>query len=193
MPSKLLRDLRTVPNLITLSRIGLIVVAGPIYLYWSEPVAMVLAVVAGLTDYVDGAVARATGQVTFLGEVLDHFCDLAFESSILLMTIVRGFFPPVVLMLYLLRELWVTCLRRFVASRGTNLPSNLVGKLKTNLLMWGFLPTFLSLWGHPASLQGVLGTIGRVAVGTGLVLGYISGWQYTRRFWRIYDGAGSGA
>jgi phosphatidylglycerophosphate synthase len=138
-------------------------------------------------------VARATGQVTFLGEVLDHFCDLCLESSVLLMAVTVGFFPPVVLLIYLLREFWVTCLRRFVASTGNNIPSSIVGKVKTNLLMWGFLPMILSISGQLPSLEPYLGHLARVSVGLGLVLSYISGWGYTRSFFAIYERAGAKA
>src|SRR5687767_9169860 len=144
MKSSLGRDIRTIPNLITLSRIVLLLVAATIYFSTAHRgVAIALAVIAGVTDYLDGAIARATGQVTRLGEILDLFCDLCFESLALTVAIHAGFFPAYFILLYLFREFWVLTIRRSMAHAGKNIPSSLLGKLKTNLVMWGFLPTFL--------------------------------------------------
>src|SRR5262249_23966695 len=155
--------------------------------YYSRGLGIGLAIIAALTDYLDGAIARATGQVTFLGEVLDHFCDLCFESLVLLIAVSGGFFPPIVLFIYLLREFWVSGMRRFVARTGQNIPSNVIGKLKTNLLMWGFLPTMVSVGGLLPRFEPALGNVGRVMIGIGLLFSYVSALRYTRSFFEIYD------
>ena len=147
MATTLGRDIRTIPNLITLSRIVLMLIATALYFAGRQGVAIALAVLAGVTDYLDGAIARATGQVTRLGEILDQFCDLCYESLALTVAIHAGFFPPYFILLYLFREFWVLSIRRSLAYAGKNIPSSLLGKLKTNLVMWGFLPTFLALSG----------------------------------------------
>jgi cardiolipin synthase (CMP-forming) len=187
MPSSLARDIRTIPNLITLSRIALLIVAAAVYFVLGQrAVAIVLAVVAGVTDYLDGAIARATGQVTRLGEILDQFCDLCFESLVLTVASVAGFFPPWVILVYLMREFWVLAIRRYVAEKGANIPSSLAGKLKTNLVMWGFLPTFLSLAGVFPQAEPHLARAGRIMVGAGLLFSYASAWGYTRAFAGAY-------
>ena len=187
MQSGLGRDIRTIPNLITLSRIVLLLVAASLYFTTDyDGSAIVLAVIAGVTDYLDGAVARATGQVTRLGEILDLFCDLFYESFVLLVAVQSDFFPPWVLLLYLFREFWVTSIRRYVEGQGRSIPSSLVGKLKTNFIMWGFLPTFLALGGVFPSLKAEFTVAGRVMVGIGLFLSYLSGWGYTRAFVAAY-------
>ena len=89
MASTFARDLRTAPNLITLSRIALILAAVPLYLHGLQGLGMGMAILAGLTDYADGIVARRTGQVTRLGEILDQFSDLVYESLLLLLAVHR--------------------------------------------------------------------------------------------------------
>jgi len=102
-------DLTTAPNLITLSRIVLVLVAAGLFFVGFERPGILLAVVGGLTDYLDGWLARRTGQVTRLGELLDQFCDIFFESLVLYLAIARyQFLPPWVLIVYLGREFWVT-------------------------------------------------------------------------------------
>lgn len=191
MGSAFSRDIRTLPNVITIARIVLIVAAAAIYFAGYTTVGIVLAVIAGVTDYVDGAVARATGQVTRLGEILDQFSDLAYESLVLLVAVVQGFFPPAVLLIYLVREFWVTCIRRYMAETRQNIPSSIFGKLKTNFIMWGFLPTFLSITAVLPQLEPWLGHFARFAVGMGLVFSYLSAWLYTRAFVTGYTREGA--
>jgi CDP-diacylglycerol--glycerol-3-phosphate 3-phosphatidyltransferase len=185
--AQLSRDLRTVPNVLTLTRIGLLVVAAVIYFYVSRVTGIVLAVVAGVTDYADGAIARATGQVTRLGEILDQFSDLVFESIAMIVAVFSGIFSPLYLVAYLLRELWVMSVRRFMAGHGLNISSSWLGKAKTNVLMWSFLPTFLSASEVWPGAHASLATAGRVLAAIGLAMGWASGWSYTRQFARGYD------
>jgi len=184
--SNLSSDIRTIPNLITLSRILLLGVGGVLYFSGHKPMGIALAVLAGLTDYLDGWVARATGQVTRLGEILDQFCDLCFESFIFVTAVDAGFFPPYVIVVYLLREFWVLCIRRFCAGIGANIPSSLAGKAKSNVLGWGFFPTFVSVAGFWPSAEPYLGWAGKGIVTAGLGLSYISGLGYTRAFLHAY-------
>ncbi len=181
-PSTVRNDLRTVPNVITLSRIALLFVSVPFYFYWSRPTGIALAIVAGVTDYLDGYIARRTNQVTRLGEILDQFCDLCFESFIIAIATLQGFFPPLFIFLYLLREFWVVCLRRFMAGARMNIPSSLAGKVKTNLVMWGFFPTYLSISELLPAAEPYLGYAGRIMVGLGLAAGYYSALGYTKAF-----------
>jgi CDP-diacylglycerol--glycerol-3-phosphate 3-phosphatidyltransferase len=187
MPSTFAQDLRTAPNLITLSRIVLILLGAPIFLLWSPGLGMMMAIVAGLTDYADGIVARRTGQVTRLGEILDQFGDLVYESLLLLVAVERGFFPAVVLYLYLLREFWIVCIRRYTAGIGQNIPSTLIGKLKSNFISWGFMPAFFHMSGWLPQLEPYLGWLGRLGAGLGLLASYVSAIGYTRVFIRGYN------
>ncbi len=176
------RDIRTIPNLITLTRIGLVIAGAVLFFSGWKGVAIVLGVVAGLSDYADGMVARRTGQVTRLGEIFDQFSDLCFESLVLLFVVSEGFLPVLCLYIYLVREFWVMAIRRYMAGERMNIPSTIWGKLKSNFILWGMLPTFLSLLGALPALEPYLGHLGRFGICLGLLFGYISGWKYTRVF-----------
>ncbi len=182
MGSTIRTDLRTVPNVITLSRIVLLWLGVLVYFYVSHGVGIALAILAGVTDYLDGYIARRTGQVTRLGEILDQFCDLCFEAFILIIATLQGFFPPYIIFLYLFREFWVMCLRRFMAGVHMNIPSSLAGKVKTNLIMWGFFPTYLSASAILPAAEPYLGHAGRIVVGLGIAAGYYSALGYTKAF-----------
>lgn len=188
MPSILARDIRTVPNLLTISRIAVLAIAIALYFDGVRVPALALAAAAGITDIVDGIVARRTGQVTRLGEILDQFSDLLFESTVLLLAIVaERFFPWWVLPLYLFREFWVVSIRRFLAVHQVNIRSSALGKAKTNLICWSMIPTFLSAFRVFPSLEPALAVVAHVGVGLGILMGYASGWQYTRQFAAAYE------
>ena len=139
----------------------------------------------GVTDYLDGWLARRTGQVTRLGEILDQFSDIFFESMVLYIAIAQFHFLPLwVLPIYLGRELWVTTIRRFMAGHQLNISTNFVGKLKTNFVMWGFFPTYLSIEGGGAP-PGL--AIWARMVSSGALFGYASAWDYTRQLIAGYD------
>jgi CDP-diacylglycerol--glycerol-3-phosphate 3-phosphatidyltransferase len=182
MGSTIRNDLRTLPNVITLSRIVLLWIGVLVYFYVSPGIGIVLTILAGVTDYLDGYLARRMKLETRLGEILDQFCDLCFESFIIILATIQGVFPPYIIYLYLFREFWVMCLRRFMAGARMNIPSSLAGKVKTNLIMWGFFPTYLSVSMIVPSAEPYMGYLGRISVGLGLVAGYYSALGYTKAF-----------
>ena len=182
MGSTIRKDLRSIPNIITLSRIVLIWLGVLVYFYVSHGVGIGLSILAGVTDYLDGYVARRTKQVTRLGEILDQFCDLCFESFILIIATLQGFFPPYFIFLYLFREFWIMCLRRFMAGARMNIPSSLAGKVKTNLIMWGYFPSYLSISALVPAAEPYLGHFARLVVGLGIAAGYYSALGYTKAF-----------
>jgi CDP-diacylglycerol--glycerol-3-phosphate 3-phosphatidyltransferase len=186
----LARDLRTLPNLLTLARMVMVLIAVALFLHGSKGWGMAFGALAGVTDYLDGAIARATGQVTRLGEILDQFSDLVYESLLLSLVVVSGFASPWLLFAYLLRELWVATIRRFMAERRLHIPSSLLGKLKTNAIMWSFVPMFLAMADALPAWRDPLALVGRIGLAVGIGLGYLSGWRYTRAFVKGYDGPG---
>ena len=182
MGSTIRNDLRTLPNVITLLRIALLFLCVPVYFYVSHGVGITLAIAAGVTDYLDGYIARRTRQVTRLGEILDQFCDLCFESFLLVIATLQAFLPPYFIFVYLLREFWVTSVRRFMAEAHMNIPSSLAGKAKTNLICWGFFPTYLSISGLVPAAEPYLAYAGLIIIGLGLAAGYYSALGYTKAF-----------
>jgi len=187
-PHTFAADLTTTPNVITLSRIVLIMVAGGLFFLGYTLTGIALAVTAGLTDYLDGWLARRTGQVTRLGEILDQFCDFFFETVILYVAIANFHFLPLwVMVIYLAREMWVTTIRRFMAGHQLNIESNLLGKMKTNFLSWGTFPTYLSIAGVLPSLDPAMAYVGKAAIVFSLILGYASAVDYTRQLIAGYN------
>ena len=84
----------TIPNLISLLRIALIPVFFALIVdHDTTQLGLVLFVVVVATDWVDGAIARATGQVSELGKILDPVADRLAIAAGLIALVARDAFP----------------------------------------------------------------------------------------------------
>ncbi|MBW3588900.1 MAG: CDP-alcohol phosphatidyltransferase family protein [Actinobacteria bacterium] len=129
----------TVPNLISFARLGLI----PIF-FWlfvtrtNDALAFALLVLVGSTDWVDGFVARRTGQVSVLGKVLDPVADRVAIVAILLAFLFRGTIPIAVAWVILARDALVALTFPILEARGyPRIPVNFVGKAGTAAIYFG--------------------------------------------------------
>ncbi len=190
--SRLRRELSSVPNMISIIRIGLMY-GGAILFVMGYPIAGVSSgIAAGLSDYLDGYIARRTGQVTELGAILDRLSDLVMETTSLVLAVYFHVISPIFLYIYLLREIVVLSARIYCAGLGVWVQSSFVGKLKSNFLGYANVPLFLGLagighqiWWLPDLMRG----IAIFGICAGLCFGYWSGWSYLRAFGRTYNAA----
>jgi len=146
----------TVPNLISALRIAMIPV------FWALIVdddtsawGLVLFVAVVATDWVDGTIARRTGQVSELGKVLDPVADRLAIAAGLIALVVRGAFPMWAAALILARDVAVLAGGALLAAKGSRIDVRWIGKVATFGLMiavpavaWGTL----GLWPAAAAL-----------------------------------------
>jgi CDP-diacylglycerol--glycerol-3-phosphate 3-phosphatidyltransferase len=130
--------MRITANQVTIARlIGMPFVAALAYGdEWSRVFAVVLGTLIGLTDTVDGYLARKYG-VTVLGSLLDPVADKVFIVVCYGVCTDRGIIPWWVAAAILARELGVTVLRSSLELRGRRLPSTNAAKAKTWVQMLG--------------------------------------------------------
>lgn len=126
--------------------------------------ALVLFIVASLTDTADGWLARRYGQVTRWGKLWDPAADKILVLGVLATLVVTGAIPWWVLAVIALRELAVTVQRQVLARRGVVMAASIWGKLKTVsqliaicLVIAPFVPDVI---GTAALLVAVVLTIG---------------------------------
>ena len=86
-----------------------------------------------LTDYLDGKLARAMGEVSTLGKYLDPFSDKISNMTIFMCFIATGYAPVWMVALIYFRESSVETLRTLAASEGLVMPARRSGKWKTAL------------------------------------------------------------
>jgi cardiolipin synthase len=129
----------TIPNAIT----GLRLLALPVlvWLILTDRYGWALSVLiaAGVSDYLDGVVARATGQVSRLGEILDPIADRLYIAATLVAMALGSIIPWWLLAILLARDLTVGVFLIILKRHGvTGIPVTFLGKTATFLLLWGF-------------------------------------------------------
>jgi cardiolipin synthase len=148
----------TIPNAISLARIALI----PLFVVLivdrdTTSLGLILFVVVVASDWIDGAIARATGQVSELGKVLDPVADRLSIAAGLISLVVRDAFPLWAALLILVRDALILLVGLFLLSAlRARIEVRYVGKVATFSLMvaigciaWGslgyaFAPAFLA-------------------------------------------------
>jgi len=115
-------------------------------------------VLASITDFFDGYIARKRGIVTVFGSFLDPIADkfLVVSSLILLGELERV--PTIVVLILVLREMYITSLRLLASERGLHVPVGKLGKWKTATQMVGIplLMAYDEPWGIPMPLLGTI-------------------------------------
>ena len=94
-------------------------------------------ILASLTDYVDGQIARKCNQVSDFGKFLDPLADKLLTIAAMTMFCEWGSFPAWALMIVLTREFAVTGLRLVAVGSGTVIAAGWSGKVKTASTMIG--------------------------------------------------------
>jgi cardiolipin synthase len=137
----------TVPNALSFARILLIPLFVVLLLRDSTRLAgFVLMAVVVATDWVDGVVARRTGQVTELGKLLDPFADRLAMGAALVTFVVLDIFPLWAALLILVRDAAVLVAGVvLVAARGPRIDVRPMGKYATFTLLWGITSV---AWGN---------------------------------------------
>ena len=178
--------LTDLPNLLTLSRIAAIpVLVALVALHrpTCDLLACLLFVAAGITDYLDGRIARTRRQFSELGRMLDPIADkLLIGASLMVLAAfgrlpLWGLYPAIVI---LLREILVSGLREHLAGRRVSLPVTRLAKWKTACQM-GALGVLLA-GDSTAHLLGLgvlpVGPIGALMLWLAALLTLVTGWDY---------------
>ncbi len=125
------------PNKLTVLRMILVPVFMATLLLWNRWVALGVFIVASLTDFVDGKIARSQGLVTDFGKFMDPLADKLLVISAMVIFVEQGKMPSWVCMVVIARELAVSGLRMVAASHGTVMAAGWSGKIKTACTMIG--------------------------------------------------------
>ncbi len=139
--------------------------------------ALLLFVVAALTDLVDGPIARRLGQVTRLGTFLDPLADKLLIVGTLIGLGARGLVPSWVVVLVVARELVVTNVRAVAAARGYSIGASTYGKAKTVMQSLATAALLLFLTAPSLALADVAYALLAAAVGLTLLSGTAYLWQ----------------
>ena len=180
----------TLPNLLTLSRIGAVPLL--VFLLWRPTpvdyaVTFVLYCLVGITDYFDGYLARAQGQISRLGQFLDPIADKIMVAAVIVMLMAsrkaNGDAPiiqdwsVIAALIILLREIIVSGLREFLAPLNVSVPVSTLAKWKTTFQMVALGALILSgaFPGQPWVHQ-----VGLASLWAAAALTLVTGYDYLR-------------
>ncbi len=178
------------PNLLTISRIIVIpVIFLAIYIHtalWSFLTA-VLFIVAAVTDYFDGYLARSRNETSAFGRLLDPIADKLLVVSALLIIVANrlvdeiSYIPVCIIMC---RELLVSGLREFLAEVKVGMPVTRLAKWKTGVQMTALSMILFSAISMAYPMNGFvsfIGALGEVLLWVAGVLTFITGYDYFKR------------
>ena len=150
----------TIPNALS----GLRLLGVPIF-FWlivgpqSDGLALIILVVSGFTDWLDGYLARKLNQFSRLGELLDPLADRLYVVAALIALYMRGLLPLWVVAALILRDVAMSLLLIYLKRFGiTGVPVHFVGKAATMNLLYALplilLGTFSGQVGQVAHIVG---------------------------------------
>ncbi|MFQ5520576.1 MAG: CDP-diacylglycerol--glycerol-3-phosphate 3-phosphatidyltransferase [Candidatus Methylomirabilia bacterium] len=148
-------------------------------------IAAVIFVLASLTDWLDGLIARRRNQVTTLGKLLDPVADKLLVAAALVALVQIEKVPAWIVFIIVGRELAVTGLRAVSASVGIIVPASRFGKYKT-LTQYAAVTLLILEQGAPAS-YGSFHWFATGALWVALVFTVVSGADYFIRFFAKAD------
>jgi CDP-diacylglycerol--glycerol-3-phosphate 3-phosphatidyltransferase len=108
-------------------------------------VALFLFVMASITDFLDGQIARRMGIVTNVGKLMDPIADKLLVVSVLMALTQLGRISSVIVIIILAREFLITGLRLVAVERGKVIAADITGKLKTASQMTAVILLLLQL------------------------------------------------
>jgi cardiolipin synthase (CMP-forming) len=169
----------TLPNAITLARLLLLPVCAWLLASGRYGWGFALTSVVGASDWVDGWLARRTGQVSRLGQLMDPFADRLLIASVAIALLVRGVLPWPAIALLVGRDLLLLAGFPLLASRGVRPPDVVwVGKAATFALLCALPLVVIGATG--LAVAGPVHVLGVTLLWLGVVLYYVAGGVYVR-------------
>lgn len=101
----------------------------------------VLFIIASLTDFIDGRIARKRNLVTDLGKMLDAIADKILVDSVLIILSSSGFISPVISVIIIVRDIVVNAVKMAAGNAGKVVAASWTGKVKTTFQMIGITLT----------------------------------------------------
>jgi cardiolipin synthase len=174
----------TIPNALSLLRLLLVPVFFWLILNEQDVWALIVLMASGISDYLDGKLARRWRQVSRMGQLLDPAADRLYIVSTLLGLALRDIIPWWLLIALVGRDLLLTLTIPVLARHGYGpLPVHFLGKAATFNLLYAFPLLLLAQFG------GGVGTVVRPIAWAfawwGTTLYWWAAWLYLRQMWSL--------
>ena len=134
----------------------------------------VLFVIAAVTDFFDGRIARKYNLTSDLGKVMDAIADKILVDGVLIALCGQGYISPVIPVIIVLRDIIVDCIKMVAGEHGDVVGAIKTGKFKAAFLMIGI--TLKLIGNFPLGLFGI--ALDDFFLVTATILAIISGVEY---------------
>ena len=134
----------------------------------------ILFIIASVTDFLDGYLARKYNIITDFGKLIDAIADKILVNSVLIILSAQGFIHPIIPVVIILRDTVVNSIKMLAASKGKVVAAIKLGKAKTACLMVGIVLTLF--YNLPFELWNI--SVSKVILLVATVLSVISGVEY---------------
>lgn len=138
------------------------------------PIAGVLFILASVTDFIDGYIARSRNLITDFGKTMDAIADKILVNSVLIILCAQGFVHPIIPVVVIVRDTIVDSIKMVAGSKGNVVAAIKTGKFKTASLMIGIVLTLF--YNLPFELWNI--HVSDFLLIVAAVLSIISGIQY---------------
>jgi len=178
--------LKDIPNILTIARILIIPIIVITFYFdnviFAHRLAAVLFLLAAITDFFDGYLARRFHITSSFGRMMDPIADKLLIASILLMLVKFRKVNEIPALLILMREFLISGFREFVAESQIIINASHLGKVKTFIQMASL---FVLLLGSKGSNIASLDFIGHIFLWVAAFLTLISGYEYLKQYFNI--------
>lgn len=173
----------TVPNAISAVRVVLLLPLAFAAARRNETAVVVLLAAIGVSDWLDGVIARALHQISSFGQIFDPVCDRVAVAGSLVAVIATGYFPATLGVVLLAREAVISVATLVLAAAGRpRIKVTLIGKAATLMLMFS-LPLYViggSAWDSAKTAE----ILAKAFAYPGAVGYYVALGQYAVAAWR---------
>lgn len=134
----------------------------------------IIFLIASLTDFVDGYLARKYNLVTDIGKVMDAIADKILVNGVLILLATEGYISPIIPVVIVSRDIVVDSIKMVAGQKSGAVGASMAGKIKTACMLIGI--TLLFFYDLPFSLANIYPAKAIIMIAT--VLSVISGIQY---------------
>ncbi len=149
-------------------------ISGKILVEVKYLIAGVLFIIASLTDFLDGYVARHYHMVTDFGKMVDAISDKMLTNSLLVILASSHMISPIIAVVFIVRDITVDSIKMVIGNKGHAVAAIGIAKLKTATLMVGLALTLF--YNLPFELIGI--RVSDCLLIISAILSVVSGFQY---------------
>ena len=133
-----------------------------------------LFIIASVSDFLDGYIARKYNMVTDLGKMLDAIADKILVNGVLILLATSGFIHPIIPVVIVSRDTIVDIIKMVAGSKGNVVGASVLGKIKTILMMCGI--TLTLFYNLPFELINI--KVSNILLTLACIMSVISAVQY---------------